>query len=114
MMGPMNCRPENAMRFEEHEYRSHRIFVGAIEGPLGDGYAATVVVHHVLGSPSREHEVYRDESISGGHRWATVGEALFAGAKRGRSAIDRLSNEQRCSPGPGSLTSRSGLTTCAR
>jgi hypothetical protein len=102
------------MRFEEHEYRSHRIFVGAIEGPLDDGYAAAVVVQQDSALPGRGPEVYRDESISGGHRWATVGEALFAGAKRGRSAIDRLSNGQRCRPGPGSLTSRSGLTTCAR
>jgi len=101
------------MRFEEPEYRRHHIFVGAIEGPLDDGYAAAVVVQQDSAPPGRGPEVYRDETISCGQRWATVGEALAAAA-HGRWAIDCLSDEQRCYPGSGSLTSRSGLTTCAR
>ena len=99
------------MKFEEHEYRSHRIFVGAIEGLLDDGYAAAVVVHQGSASPGHDLEVFRHESISCGHRWATVGEALSAATRHGRLAIDRLSNEQRC---PGTLTSRPGLIICAR
>lgn len=77
------------MNFEEHDYGIYRIYTGAIEGAALDGYAAAVVVKQVSGLSGPEHEVYRDETISGGHRWATCQEALRAACKHGKAAVDR-------------------------
>ena len=58
------------MYFDECNEGDYRIYAGAIEAPVGDGYVAAVVVKRVRGEIGQlGAEAFRDENIACGHRW---------------------------------------------
>lgn len=77
------------MKLIERDQGEFRIFAGAMEGIHDDGYIAAVVVRvqGVPGRPSRD--VFRDDSLACGHRWATQELALAQAVIRGQAAIMR-------------------------
>jgi hypothetical protein len=64
------------MHFDEVDDGDFRIYAGALESKLGDGYTASVVMKRVRGAGANCDEVFREEGIACGHRWATPSEAL--------------------------------------
>lgn len=64
------------MHFQEHEEGGYRIFAGAVESSIDDGYTAAIVVQRKPGASGTAPEAYRDERLAGGHRWASPEEAL--------------------------------------
>jgi hypothetical protein len=75
------------MKFDEITEGPYRIYAGALEAPSGDGYSAAVIVTLLRegGKPSRE--IYRDTSLSGGHRWRSARDALAFAMARAREVI---------------------------
>ena len=70
------------MRFDERDEGDFRIYVGAIESPQGDGYNAAVSISRMRGAARTEREIWRDDNLACGHRWATAEAALrYAMAK---------------------------------
>jgi hypothetical protein len=71
------------MHFDERALGDYRIYAGAREAT--DGYVAAMVVRRIAvpGMP----EVYRDESMSGGHRWETADQALRYAIARGTEIV---------------------------
>ena len=68
------------MQFNERDEGDYRIYAGALESQLGDGYIAALIVNRISGGAPRE--VYRDVSLAGGHRWQSPDAALrYAMAK---------------------------------
>lgn len=78
------------MHFDERDCGDYRIYGGALDAP-GGGYLAAVVVmqvRHIDGGPSA---VWRDESLSGGHRFKDAATALrFAMEAGHRAARERM------------------------
>jgi hypothetical protein len=72
------------MHFDERDEGEYRIYSGALESTLGDGYIAAVVVHQVSGV---RREAYRDEALACGHRWARAEEALSYALGKGREVV---------------------------
>ena len=72
------------MQFDERDEGEYRIYSGALESKLGDGYIAAVVVHQVRGV---RREAYRDEALACGHRWARADEALSYALGKGREVV---------------------------
>ena len=66
------------MKFEEAVEGDCRIFVGALDAPRGDGYIAAVVVQRFErdGAAGGGNEIWRDDNLAGGHRWASAEAAL--------------------------------------
>ena len=64
------------MRFDERDEGDFRIYVGAIESPLGDGYNAAAAIGRMRGPAHAEREIWRDDNLACGHRWATAEAAL--------------------------------------
>lgn len=76
------------MHFDEREVGPYRIYAGAIEAP--GGYVAAAVVKQLKGAEGMP-EVFRDEAMSGGHRWARPEEALsYAIAKAKEVVLTQL------------------------
>ena len=75
------------MHFDEREIGDYRVYVGALEGPLGDGYTAALVVQRVHGVGGAPREVMRDESLACGHRWASPRDALAYALRKAHEAI---------------------------
>ena len=75
------------MQFDERDVGDYRIFAGALEGPVGDGYIATMIVQRVQGVPGVPREALRDESIAGGHRWESANDALAYAISKAQEAI---------------------------
>jgi len=75
---------EIGMQFDERDEGEYRIYSGALESKLGDGYIAAVVVHQVRGV---RREAYRDEALACGHRWARADEALSYALGKGREVV---------------------------
>lgn len=75
------------MHFDERTLGDYRIYAGALEGPQGDGYTATMIVQRV-GGVSRPREAYRDESIACGHRWQSAEAALAYALDKARDVIN--------------------------
>ena len=68
------------MHFDERKIGDYRVFAGALEGLMGDGYIAALIVQRVQGGAARE--ILRDESLACGHRWPSAEAALaFAMSK---------------------------------
>ena len=66
------------MKFEEAVEGDCRIYVGALDAPRGDGYIAAVVVQRFAsgGVAGSAGEIWRDDNLAGGHRWASAEAAL--------------------------------------
>lgn len=75
------------MQFDERAAGDYRIYAGAIEGPTGDGYLASVIVRRVHGLSSGARDAFRDESLAGGHRWPSAHEALVYAVTKGLEVI---------------------------
>ena len=75
------------MHFDERTEGDYRIYVGALEAPRGDGYTATVVVNRIHGSSPTGREIYRDEGLACGHRWASAHDAMVYAIAQARSLI---------------------------
>jgi len=75
------------MRFLEQIEGEYRIYAGALEGPRGDGYIAALVVNQVSKTAPMLREVFRDDSLSCGHRWASADAALAYAMARAREVI---------------------------
>jgi hypothetical protein len=103
------------MKFDEEVSGCYRIYVGALDTRLGDGYIAAVVVQQVMqplvppeqpllqsrlgkrvsrGEPQahatvlpRLIEVFRDDSLACGHRWQTADEALQFALRKAREWV---------------------------
>jgi len=73
------------MHFDERDEGSFRIYAGALEAPSGEGYIAAVVVKRI--DAGNAPAFYRDECLSGGHRWASASAALQFALSTGRKAI---------------------------
>jgi hypothetical protein len=72
------------VHFEEREVGQYRIYAGAIEAQ--GGYVAAAVVKQVKGAEGSP-EVFRDEAMSGGHRWEKPEQALQYAIARAKEAI---------------------------
>jgi len=64
------------MYFDERKIGEYRVYTGALEGPMGDGYIAALVVQRDTGSAGAAREILRDESLACGHRWPSPDAAL--------------------------------------
>ena len=69
------CRG-NEMQFDERWVGDYRIFTGALESPIGDGYTAAIVVHVHGRTDAAPREIFRDEGLACGHRWESAEAAL--------------------------------------
>ena len=74
------------MHFHERDEGDFRIYAGALEAPHGNGFVASVIVSRVTPAHER-HEVFRDVSMFGGHRWLPPEEALRQAIKKGREIL---------------------------
>lgn len=83
------------MHFDEREVGDYRIYAGALEGPLGDGYIAALIVQRVHGVPA-PREALRDESLACGHRWASPTDALAYAISKALDAIRNRSPKLAC------------------
>jgi len=64
------------MHFDERKIGDYRIYAGALEGPMGDGYIAALVVQREQSTVGASREILRDESLACGHRWPSADAAL--------------------------------------
>ncbi len=81
------------MQFAESIESDHRIFVGALEAPGGDGYTAALVVKQDGADAARRPVVYRDDSVACGYRWPSPEEALAYALTRGRELVRKRIRE---------------------
>ncbi|MBW8832893.1 MAG: hypothetical protein JF606_26580 [Burkholderiales bacterium] len=72
------------MQFDERDEGEYRIYSGALESRLGDGFIAAVVVQQVRGI---RREAYRDEALACGHRWERAEDALSYALGKGREVV---------------------------
>ena len=84
------------MQFDERTVGDYRIFAGALEAPLGDGYIAAMIVQRVQGAPNTPREAYRDESVACGHRWASADAAIAYAMQRAADVIRQRSQLLAC------------------
>jgi len=76
------------MHFQEITEGPYRIYVGALESPIGDGYTAALVVRHEGAAPGPgARDAFRDDALACGHRWATADDALSYALRKGRQFI---------------------------
>jgi hypothetical protein len=71
------------MIFDEYKLGDYRIFAGAIEAPLGDGFIGAVVVNCVRDQRHAPDPVFHDDALCCGHRWPTGEEALQFAMRKG-------------------------------
>lgn len=74
------------MQFDQRDEGEYRIYAGAMESKLGDGYIAAVVVSKVRGVAA-EREAFRDDALACGHRWESPKAALSYAFGKGREVI---------------------------
>lgn len=75
------------MKLDERDEGEYRIYAGALESKLGDGYIAAVVVSRVRGVERGPREVYRDDALACGHRWELAEQALSYALGKGREMV---------------------------
>lgn len=75
------------MHFQEITEGPYRIYVGALESPVGDGYTAALVVRRIDAPASGARDAFRDDALACGHRWATADDALSYALRKGRQFI---------------------------
>jgi hypothetical protein len=73
------------MHFQEITEGEYRIYVGALESPVGDGYTAALVVQH--GHGGRGRDAFSDDRLSCGHRWASADDAMSFALRKGRELV---------------------------
>jgi hypothetical protein len=84
------------MRFDERVVGDYKIYAGAVEGPQGDGYTATLIVQRVRGAGGVPREAWRDESLACGHRWESAEAALTYAISKALEAIRKASPSLVC------------------
>ena len=84
------------MQFNQRDEGEYRIYAGALESALGDGYIAAVVVSRVQGTAHVPREAYRDDSLACGHRWARPEEALAYAIGKGREVVQTEPHRLAC------------------
>lgn len=77
------------MHFDETTVGDCRIFSGAIESAMGDGYIAALIVLHQQTRPQQTRELFRDESLACGHRWESAEAALAYAMAKAREIVRR-------------------------
>jgi len=75
------------MLLDEYDEGEYRIYAGALESKLGDGYIAAVVVSRFRGVDHAPREAYRDEALACGHRWERSEQALSYAVGKGREVV---------------------------
>ena len=75
------------MKLDQRDEGEYRIYAGALESRLGDGYIAAVVVSRVRGVDRGPREAYRDDALACGHRWAQAEQALSYALGKGREFV---------------------------
>ena len=78
---------ETRMKLDERDEGEYRIYAGALESKLGDGYIAAVVVSRVRGVERGPREAYRDDALACGHRWEQPEQALSYALGKGREVV---------------------------
>lgn len=76
------------MRFHEHQFGEHRVYVGARDAGGGPGYIAAIVIEH-RPACGRRTEVFRDEQLACGYRFESADAALSYAMSRARELIRR-------------------------
>lgn len=72
------------MELMEVDDAGHRLYLGALESPRGDGYTAALAVQR-LDAPSGAAALFRDDRLACGHRFATADDALSYALRQGRA-----------------------------
>lgn len=75
------------MQFDERKIGEYRVYAGALEGPMGDGYIAALIVLREAGPAGAAREILRDESLACGHRWPSADAALAYAMARAHEVI---------------------------
>ena len=73
------------MHFQEVTENGFRIYVGALESPVGDGYTAALVVRADSGPAARD--AFSDDRLACGHRWASAEDAMSYALRKGREFV---------------------------
>jgi hypothetical protein len=73
------------MHFQEVIEGEYRIYVGALESPVGDGYTAALVVQRRTHKPGRD--VFSDDRLACGHRWESADDAMNYALRKGRELV---------------------------
>jgi hypothetical protein len=84
------------MQFDERWVGDYRIFTGALESPIGDGYTAALVVHVHGRCGAAPREVFRDESLACGHRWESADAALAYALNKAQQMVHGLASVATC------------------
>lgn len=83
------------MHFLDITEGAYRIFVGALESPIGDGYTAALVVAPRYGG----RDLFSDDRLACGHRWATAEDAMSYALRKGRGMVRDAGREPLLPPG---------------
>ena len=83
------------MQLDERDEGEYRIYAGAMESKIGDGYIAAVVVSKIRGI-SRPREAYRDDALACGHRWESAKAALSYAFGKAREVIQSEAHRLAC------------------
>jgi hypothetical protein len=73
------------MHFQEVTEGGFRIYVGALESPIGDGYTAALVVRQSGSTAARD--AFAEDRLACGHRWATAEDAMSYALRKGRAFV---------------------------
>lgn len=74
------------MHLQEITEGPFRIYVGALESPIGDGYTAALVVRPAR-APAQDRDTFADDRLACGHRWATADDAMSYALRKGRQVV---------------------------
>ena len=77
------------MNVAEVDVEGYRIFAAALSAASGPGLVAAVVVSEIRTRDEGLREVFREEAIGGGYRWASVADALDCAIGQGKDVARR-------------------------
>ena len=92
---PLTTQSECTMQLDERDEGEYRIYAGAMESKLGDGYIAALVVSKVRGV-TRPREAFRDDALACGHRWESAKAALTYAFGKGREVVRSQAERLAC------------------
>jgi hypothetical protein len=84
------------MQLDERDEGDFRIYVGALESKLGDGYIAAVVVSQVRGIERGPRVAFRDDALACGHRWERPDQALSYALGKGHEVVRTEQHKPLC------------------